>query len=219
MDYAAARLNMVDNQIRTNRVVDGGVLEAMLAVPRELFVPKQMRGIAYVDEDIDLGNGRYLTEPLVLARLVQLAEVKLTDVALVIGCNTGYSAAVMSRLASSVVALECDENLAQRASGLLVEQGADNVAVVTGSLKDGYPQQGPYDVILVDGGVQEIPAALYNQLAEGGRMVAVVMGGSRLTQGRVVLTTRVGGNIARREAFDAATPLLPGFAKEPGFIF
>lgn len=219
MDYAAARLNMVDNQIRTNRVISAGVLEAMLTIPREVFVPKQMRGIAYVDEDLDIGNGRCLMEPLVLARLLQLAEVTPSDVALVIGCNTGYSAALMSRLASTVVALESDQDLATRAGGLVSEQGADNVAVVTGPLKDGYPQQGPYDVILIDGGVQEIPQALCNQLADGGRLVAVVMGGGRLAMGRGLVITRYGANFSRREAFEAATPLLPGFAKDPGFIF
>lgn len=219
MDYAAARHNMVDNQIRTNRVIDTAVLDAMLLVPRELFVPKQMRGIAYVDEDLELGNGRYLTEPLVLARLLQLAEVRPSDVALVVGCGTGYAAAVLARMASTVVALESDPDLATRAGGLLSELGADNVAVVTGPLKDGYAGQGPYDVILIDGGVQEIPPGLCNQLTEGGRLVAIVMGENRLGMGRGTLVTRIGATFARREAFDAGTPLLPGFARDHGFVF
>ncbi len=217
MDYAAARFNMVENQIRTNRVIAPDVLEAMSELPRELFVPKQLRGIAYVDEDIDLGNGRYLMEPLVLARLLQLAQVRPSDVVLDVGCGTGYSAAVLARMASTVVALETDPDLATRAGGLLSELGVDTVAVVTGELRDGYPQQGPYDVIFVDGGVQEIPQALCNQLAEGGRLVTVVMRDDGF--GRGVLLERIGGRFSRREAFDAATPLLPGFARAPGFIF
>lgn len=219
MDYAVARHNMVENQIRTNRVRDPMVLEAMAAVPRELFVPKQMRGIAYVDEDVDLGNGRYLMEPLVLARLLQLAELRPEDVALVIGCGTGYTPAVLARLASTVVALESDPDLATRASGLLAEQGADNVAVVTGPLRDGYPTQAPYDLIVIDGGVQEIPTALCNQLAEGGRLAALVMDGAPGTMGRGTLVSRIGGGFSRRVGFDAATPILPGFTKAPGFVF
>jgi protein-L-isoaspartate(D-aspartate) O-methyltransferase len=219
MDYAVARHNMVENQIRTNRVRDPLVLEAMAQVPRELFVPKQMRGIAYVDEDIDLGNGRYLIEPLVLARLLQLADVRSDDVALVIGCGTGYTAAVLARLASTVVALEGDADLATRASGLLAEQGADNVAVVTGPLRDGYPTQAPYDVIIVDGGVQEIPTALCNQLADGGRLVAVTMDAAPGNMGHGTLVSRIGGSFSRRVDFDAATPILPGFTKTPSFVF
>lgn len=217
MDYAAARTNMVENQIRTNRVIDPLVIEAMAALPRELFVPKQLRGIAYIDEDLDLGNGRYLMEPLVLARLLQLAQIKPSDVVLDVGCATGYSAAVLARMASTVVALESDPDLATRAGGLLTELGVDTVAVVTGPLKEGYPQQGPYDVIFIDGGVAEIPQALCQQLAEGGRLVAVEMGAGRF--GRGVLIERLGGTFSRREAFDAASPLLPGFAKNPGFVF
>lgn len=219
MDYAAARHNMVENQIRTNRVRDPLVLDAMNAVPRELFVPKQMRGIAYIDEDVDLGNGRYLMEPLVLARLLQLAETRPEDVALVVGCGTGYSAGVLARLVSTVVALESDGDLATRASGLLAELGADNVAVVTGPLSDGYPTQAPYDLIVIDGGVQEIPNALCNQLADNGRLVTVVMDGQPGSMGRGTLVSRLGGGFSRRVGFDAASPILPGFTKAPGFIF
>lgn len=219
MDYAAARFNMVENQIRTNRVRDPQVLQAMQMVPRELFVPKQMRGIAYVDEDVDLGNGRCLMEPLVLARMLQLAEVRPQDIALVIGCATGYTAAVLSRMVTTVVAVESDADLATRAAGLLAEQGIDNVAVVTGPLKDGYPTQAPYDLIVIDGGVQDIPQALCNQLGDDGRLVAVQMDGAPGVMGRGLLVSRVGGGFSRRVGFDAATPILPGFTKASGFIF
>ena len=126
---------------------------------------------------------------------------------------------MLSRLASTVVALESDADLATRASGLLAEQGADNVAVVTGPLRDGYPTQAPYDLIIIDGGVQEIPVALCNQLAEGGRLVAMVMDGAPGTMGRGVLVSRIGGGFSRRVGFDAATPILPGFTLAPGFVF
>lgn len=143
MDYAAARHNMVENQIRTNRVTDPRIVATMDALPRELFVPKQLRGIAYVDEDLDLGNGRYLMEPLVLARLLQAAELRPEDVVLDVGCGTGYSTAVLARVASTVVALESDSDLAEAAASLLAELGMDNAVVVTGPLADGYPAQSP----------------------------------------------------------------------------
>lgn len=218
MDYAAARHNMVESQIRTNQVTDPSVVAAMDALPRELFVPKQLRGIAYVDEDLDLGNGRYLMEPMVLARLLQAAEIRSTDVVLDVGCGTGYSTAVLARMASAVVALECDAELAARAGGLLAELGADNAAVVTGPLAEGYTAQAPYDVIVLGGAVAEPPPALCSQLADGGRLMAIVAGNGTGV-GKATVTTRTAGTFSRRIVFDAATPLLPGFAPDLGFVF
>lgn len=218
MDYAAARHNMVENQIRTNRVTDPRIVATMDALPRELFVPKQLRGIAYVDEDLDLGNGRYLMEPLVLARLLQAAELRPEDVVLDVGCGTGYSTAVLARVASTVVALESDSDLAEAAASLLAELGMDNAVVVTGPLADGYPAQSPYDVIVLGGAVAEIPTALCDQLAEGGRLVAVVTGPGTAV-GKATLVTRVAGTLSRRIIFDAGSPYLPGFAPVPGFTF
>lgn len=217
MDYAAARHNMVESQIRTNRVNDSRIIAAMAALPRELFVPKQLRGIAYVDEDIDLGGGRSLMEPVVFARLVQLAQIAPTDVVLDIGCATGYSAAVLSHLASTVVALEADSDLANRATGLLAELGVDNVALVAGPLNAGYASQGPYNAIILEGSVQEVPAGLCEQLAEGGRLVAVIEGEDGIGRGTVI--TRIGGGFSRRAAFDANVGPLPGFARKPAFVF
>ena len=217
MDYAAARLNMVESQIRTNKVTDERIINAMLNLPRERFVPKQLRGIAYVDDDIHIGSNRYLMEPMVLARLLQVANIGGRDIVLAIGIGAGYDAAVLSRLAATVVALEGDSALASGASRLLAELGMDNVAVVEGPLAAGYPRQAPFDVIVLGGAVEEIPAALYDQLAEGGRLVAVVAPPGE--PGRAVLAVRTQGAISVRPVFDAATHRLPGFAREPGFVF
>ncbi|MFQ5959339.1 MAG: protein-L-isoaspartate O-methyltransferase [Alphaproteobacteria bacterium] len=216
-DHAAARLNMVDNQIRTNKVTDSRVLQAMAEVPRELFVPKKLQGIAYVDEDLAVAPGRYLMEPLVLARLLQAAAITAGDVVLDVGCASGYSTAVLARLAATVVAVESDAELGERASALLSELDADNAVVVAGPLEAGYAKQAPYDAIVIGGAVEEVPAAITDQLAEGGRLLAVVTGGSGVGKGTLML--RVHGGLSRRVLFDAAVPPLPGFARARGFVF
>jgi len=216
-DYAAARLNMVEGQIRPNKVTDPSLITALLAVPREQYVPKAARSIAYVDEDIPVATGRYLMEPMVLARLLQEAGVVDRDIALVVGCGTGYSSVIMARLCATVVALESDPELVRRATATLSEQGVENVAVVEGRLPDGYPQQAPYDVILIDGAVSQVPSALLDQLAEGGRLVAVVSPEGRLGQAR--LFERRGDVVSSRVLFDANVRLLPGFEPVVGFQF
>jgi len=216
MDHAAARHNMVENQIRTNRVTDPLVIEALSALPREVFVPEPLRGIAYVDEDLALGNGRYLMEPLVLALLLQAAEIGPDDIVLEVGCATRYGAAAIARMAATVVALDSDAALAGHAERALAELDITNVAVVTGPLTDGYPRQGPYDVIVFGGAVSEVPDGITGQLAEGGRMVAVVSDGDI---GRGTLFGRRAGIVSRRALFDAGTPILPGFEKAPSFVF
>lgn len=222
MDYAAARLNMVESQLRTNRVSSAPLIEAFETVPRERFLPEALRGIAYIDEDIPLGQGahgkrRHLMEPMVLARLLQAAAVQPGDVALEIGTGSGYAAAILARLAATVVALESDPELAKQANALLNDLGADNAVVVTGPLGEGYPKQAPYNVILISGAVSAVPKAISDQLADGGRLVAVVKEGAGL--GRAVLVQRSGDHVAQRVLFDAATPFLPEFEAEPGFVF
>lgn len=217
MDYAAARFKMVENQIRTNRVTDPLVIAAMRTLPREAFVPEALRGVAYVDEDLPLGGGRFLMEPLVTALLVQAAEVGADDVALDVGCGTGYASAVLAKMASVVVALESDPGLATHAREVLAELGMDTVSVVEGPLPAGHPRQAPYDVIFFGGAVAEVPPALTDQLADGGRMVAVVC--DRRGVGTGTLFLRTGGAISRRPIFDAQTPILPGFARESTFEF
>jgi protein-L-isoaspartate(D-aspartate) O-methyltransferase len=217
MDFAEARRRMINSQIRPNRVSDARVLAAMGEVPREVFVPEPLRGVAYVDEDIEIGERRYLMEPLALARLLQGAELEPSDVALDIGCGTGYTAAVLSHLVSTVVAIECDEEIAKRANENLIELAIDNAAVVEGPLAHGYPEHAPYDVIFLSGAAAFLPPGLIGQLAEGGRLVGVFRGADGV--GRASMVVRQGDLSATRELFNAATPLLPGFETEPEFAF
>lgn len=221
-NFAAARTKMVDNQLRTQSVTDYDVLAAMGDVPREQFVPPASRSLAYIDSDLEVSAAgpnspaRYLMEPAPLGRLLQLAEVGKADVVLVVGCVTGYSAAVLARLANSVVALEQDTGLAAKASETLTELGVDNVAVVTGSLEAGYASEAPYDVIFVDGAVEVVPAALLDQLKDGGRLVAVVGYGRSAA---ATLFRRSGSDIGSHVAFDADVQPLPGFSRPKAFVF
>ncbi len=218
MDFAAARHNMVECQVRPNRVTDGAIIEAMSSVPRELFVPERLRSISYVDEALSLAPGRWLMEPMVTAQLLQMADVRPDDVVLVVGAATGYTAAILSRLAGTVVALESDVALAKGATALLADLGADNTVVVSGDLLQGYSKQAPYNVVFFDGAIGDIPAAYLPQVAEGGRLVAVVTRGSG-QMGRGTLFTCYGGRASPRDQFDAGTPFLPGFARQPAFTF
>jgi protein-L-isoaspartate(D-aspartate) O-methyltransferase len=216
MDYSALRRRMVESQLRTNKITDDAVLDAMGEVPRELFVPRALKSIAYLDEDLQIAPGRYLMEPMVLGRLLHLAEVKASDQAMVIGCGNGYSAAVLARIANSVVAVESDAALAQKAQELLVDFGASNVNLARAPLTAGYPAKAPYDVILFDGAVQQIPDSIVGQLAVGGRLVAVLQADG---PGRAILATRTEAGLSQRVVFDCSVPSLPGFAKAPSFVF
>jgi protein-L-isoaspartate(D-aspartate) O-methyltransferase len=216
MDFVAARRQMVDSQIRTDGVTDPLVIGAMQAVPREYFVPAERRSFAYIDEDLAVGHGRYLMEPVALAQLLQTAEVQPEDKVLVVGGGTGYSAAVLARIAQSVLVLENDAVLADQVGKIMVELVIPNVTVARGELASGVVSKAPFDVILFDGAVVEIPATLKAQLADGGRLVAVVRSGP---VGRATLVTRVGDAFGSRVDFDIVTPFLPEFAPQPKFVF
>lgn len=218
MNYAAARRTMVENQIRTNRVRDPLVVGAMSELPRELFLPERLRGIAYADEDIPLGSSRFLIEPLVAALLLQTAQIRSDDVVLTVGCATGYLAALAASMASAIVALEDDADLAAQASATLSELGMNTVAVVEGPLSEGYAKQAPYDVIIFCGAVTSVPDAICAQLAERGRLVAVTRKRTRDT-GRGTLFIKAAGTLSCREVFDAALPFLPGFEPQESFTF
>lgn len=216
-DYAAARLNMVESQIRPNKVTDPRLLDALLEIPREGFVPDQLRGVAYVDEDVPLGGGRFLMEPMVFARLVQTASVKPSDTVLEVGGGSGYGAAVLARLAARVVTLESEPALGRPAETNLRRLGISNVKVIVGPLVAGYAADAPYAVILFGGAVERVPSGITEQLADGGRLVAVVAPPGE--PGRATLITRVGGALSRRVVFDAGTSVLPALQLEPGFAF
>ncbi|WP_395675834.1 protein-L-isoaspartate O-methyltransferase [Inquilinus sp.] len=217
VDYAAARLNMVEGQIKPNKVIDQALIDAMMAVPRERFVPADRRGVAYVDEDVAVGGGRVLMEPRVLGRLLNDARIMPASRVLIVGAGTGYSAMLISRLAAKVVALEEDKALLAAARATLAELGAQRVTLAEGRLAEGWAAEGPYDVILVDGAVADVPAALVAQLAPGGRLLTVVDDGDRV--GRAMLVSAVDGVVSQRPLFDAATATLPGFERKPAFQF
>jgi protein-L-isoaspartate(D-aspartate) O-methyltransferase len=221
-DFSERRVKMVDGQVRTTDVTSAPLLDAMLAVPREAFVGATQRDLAYIDEDIRISDGangggaRYLMEPSPLAKLLQLAEIGAGDSVLDVGCGTGYSSALLSRLARSVVALESDPALVETAGSALSALGCDNVTVVNGPLPEGHAAKAPYDVIFIGGAVDQVPAALLNQLAEGGRLVAVEGQGN---SGVARLFFKTGGVVTGRRAFNAAIKPLPGFERIRAFEF
>ncbi len=217
MDFAAARLNMVESQLRTNRVVDTRLVEAMAAVPREAFLPPHLRAIAYVDEDISLGGGRALMEPMVFARLVQSAQLAANARVLLVGSGCGYGSAVLAHMGMHVTALECDAKLAAAARAACAANGAASVATVEGKLEAGWPAAAPYDAVLFEGGIGDLPSAFAAQVGEGGRLLAVVVPPEH--QGKATLWQKFAASLTARSLFDAATPLLPGMAREPGFVF
>lgn len=218
VDYALARLNMVESQIRTNKVTDPALIAAFDTIPRELFVPKSKRGIAYVDEALEIGAGRYMLEPMVLARLLQAALPKPGDVALDVACGTGYATVILSKLASMVVGVEEEQSLVDAGNANLETLEIDNAAIIQSALGEGYSKQAPYDVILINGGVEVVPQVLFDELADGGRLVTVE-GGTSTQPGVAVLYEKLGSRIGRRILFDAGTPLLGGFRQEAGFVF
>lgn len=214
-DFNIARANMVESQVRPNGITDHRIIAAMAEIPRENFVPASRRDIAYVDDDLEIADGRYLTEPMIFARLVQLAEIRPEDRVLHVGAASGYGTAVLARLAARVVALESDAGLAAMARDNLA--GDKSVSVAEGPLVEGRKAEGPFDVIVIEGRVAEVPEALLAQLADGGRLVAVVGEGE---PAKASIWTVKGKARGLRTAFDAAIPALPGFGKkQPAFVF
>jgi protein-L-isoaspartate(D-aspartate) O-methyltransferase len=216
MDYAAARQHMIDSQIKTNKVTDPSVIEALAALPREAFVAEAQKKLAYIDRPVAIGAGRRMTEPMVLARLLHAAHLQPTETVLVVGAGTGYSAAILSRLVKKVVALESAPELAARAKAILAELAISNVSVVAGDLAAGRPADGPYDFILVDGAAEIVPEALTAQLADRGRLAVVIKDQG---VGRGTLCTRADGVVSQRAIFDADAEVLPGFTRPQRFVF
>ncbi|MDF1717430.1 MAG: protein-L-isoaspartate O-methyltransferase [Antarcticimicrobium sp.] len=213
-DFAARRRMMVDTQIRPSDVTKYPIIDALLAVPREIFVPDAQRDVAYAGEDLDLGGGRVLLEPRTLSKTLDALDIGPDELLLDVGSALGYSAAVAARLAQAVVAVEEDEAMAAEAQDLLSEAGADNVIVHQGPLAAGAAEHGPYDVILVEGGVEAVPAALLDQLKDGGRIACLMLDGA---VGELRIGYKSGGEMSWRFEFNAAAPVLPGFEKQRAF--
>ena len=222
MDFEAARVKMVENQIRTTDVTSHSVLNAFLTVPRENFVPEKSKLLAYVDNDIEVcpaasgKPGRFLMEASPLAKLLQLGAITKEDKILDVGCGTGYVSALLSILGGKVIALESDEALAATAKTNLAALGHDNVTVVTGDLEKGHAASAPYGVIFVDGSVEQVPQALLDQLGEGGRLI-VVLGYGHAARATVFMRER--GALSENVFFNASIKPLPGFAKAKEFVF
>ncbi|KJZ17884.1 protein-L-isoaspartate O-methyltransferase family protein [Loktanella sp. S4079] len=213
-DYAPRRTMMVDTQVRPSDVTKFPIIDAMLSVPREQFVPDNLREAAYVGENLDIGDDRVLLEPRTLGKMLDALDIQPNHVALDIGCGLGYSTAILANLCDFVVAVEDTEQRAEEAQALLSGQGVDNAAVMTGPLADGSEKSGPYDIIMIEGGVQSVPEALLGQLREGGRIACVFAEGNL---GVVRVGHKLDGSIHWRFAFNASAPLLAGFENTAEF--
>jgi len=216
LQFATQRFNMVEAQVRINDVTDPRIHAAMGEIPRERFVPPGKRALAYADVPVEVSPGRFLLDPRTFSKLVALADIRRLDTVLDVGSATGYSSAVLARLAKTVFALEQDAELVRVSYELLPQVGAANAIVTQGAMNIGLKAKAPFDAIFVNGAIPGAPEALLAQLAEGGRLVAVIGDG---TTGRAELFVRENGGIGQRSGFDAAVPPLVGFSKTVGFVF
>jgi protein-L-isoaspartate(D-aspartate) O-methyltransferase len=213
-DFAARRTMMVDTQVRPSDVTKFPIIDAMLSVPREVYVPRDQREAAYVGENLQIAPGRVMLEPRSFGKLLDALDVHAGDLVLDLGCGLGYSTAVVARMAEAVVAVEDDESMAAEAQSRLSEEGADNAAVITGPLSEGAAKHGPYDVIIIQGGVETLPETLIAQLKEGGRIGCIFMEGG-LGVARIGHKHLTG--LTWRYAFNATAPVLQGFEKTAEF--
>ncbi len=217
-DFERARRQMVDTQIRTSAITDHALLAAMGDVPRERFVPKERRAVAYAEVTHTLGGGkRKLPTPGIFAKLVQLADVDENDVVLDLGCGTGYSVAVLAKLASAVVGVETDEALVEEANTILADLDIGNAAVLAGDMHEGLPKEAPFDVILFEGGVDYVPDELFKQLREGGRLVAMIAEREGMMMSTAHIYYKTSQGVSQRSTFDAAIPHLGTFRNKPEF--
>lgn len=215
-DFASRRTVMVDTQIRPADVTKYPIIDAMLSVPREVYVPAAVREAAYVGENVDIGRGRFLLEPRTLAKLLDALDIGKDDLVLDIGAGLGYSTAVIARLAEAVVGIEHDEEFAAEAQDLLAAESVDNAVVVKGDFAEGSPKHGPFDVIILEGAVEDVPEKILAQLKDGGRIGCLFM---ERALGVCRIGYKIDGEMTWRYAFNASAPVLPGFAAERGFVF
>lgn len=214
-DFAQRRMTMVDTQVRPNDVTKFPIIEAMLTVPRESFVPEARREAAYAGENVEIGAGRVLLEPRTLAKMLDALDIQPDEAVLDVGAGLGYAAAVVGRMAGRVVAVEDDAERAAAAGATLAAAGQSNVSVVTAPLAAGAAGQGAFDVIIVEGGVETVPAALLAQLADGGRIACIFMDGAL---GQCRIGHRAGDGMTWRFAFNATAPVLDGFRAARSFV-
>lgn len=213
-NFTQLRTTMVDTQVRPSDVTKFPIIEAMLTVPRENFVPASKRVAAYVGEHVDLGGGRVVLDPRVLAKMLDALNIQNDELVLDLGCGLGYSSAVIARMAQAVVAVEEDAELAKDAAEALAENGSDNVILEIGELAAGAAQHGPYDAVILQGGVEVIPEDILSQVKENGRICAIFLDGAL---GIVRIGYKIGGEITWRMVFNATAPILPGFEKRAEF--
>ncbi len=218
--FSTARQKMVDGQVRTNDVTDSRIIDAMLAIPRELFVPESRRALAYLDFDLDVSEGgsgkRYMIKPQIIAKMLQAAEIQASDKVLVVGCASGYAAALAGRLAAKVTGTESEPALVEKGTGVLRALGFANVVLKTAAPADGDLADAPFDVIVLNGATEVAPDRVFDQLAEGGRLVGIFAAGK---PARAMVVTRSHGDLGHRALFDAAAPVLPGLERLPAFVF
>ena len=221
-DYAAMRINMIEGQLRPNGIKTESILSAMETLPRERFVPPTVASVCCIDEELPVSGARYLLRPLVLARLIQAAAITSQDRVLDIGAATGYTASILSGMAQEVVALESDPKLAERAVANFAALNTSNVYIAEGDLRNGLKDKGPYNVILIEGGVEAVPTALFDQLAEGGRLVTVVRhyGTANASYtGELTVFEKNRGVVSTVVVSDASASLLAEFVKPRVFTF
>ena len=218
MRFVTLRKAMVDSQIRPNKVIDDQVIEAFSTVPRELFVNRQMQELAYIDEDLHLSGGRFIIEAMVMARMVQALKLSLSDNVMCIGAGNGYGAAILSSLAASVIAVETRIQMVEKAQQIVAGLDIGNVAVVKSRLQDGYPSEAPYQGIIIEGGVEYVPQALFDQLSDGGHLVCVLRPRG-LDVGEAMIWHKRSDHVTRKALFTAQVPVLDEFKLKPKFAF
>ncbi len=216
IDFATARTTMVDCQVRPSDVTKYPIIEALLAIPREEFVPEQRKAVAYSGAHLDLGAGRVLLDARTFAKMLEAANIQPDEMVLDLGCGLGYSSAIIAHMAEAVICVEENEELAAEATNILAANSVDNAVVITAPLTEGAPKHGPYDVIITEGAVEDIPDALLSQIKEGGRIVTIVVQGNR---GDCMVGFKHGDQIDWRRSFAATAPVLAGFEKKPEFKF
>ncbi|MCI5048991.1 MAG: protein-L-isoaspartate O-methyltransferase [Rickettsiales bacterium] len=219
----AARHHMIDGQLEPNQVQDERVVAAMGISPRERFVPEGFENCAYVDDNIPFGSSRYLMRPLALGRMLQAAQIMPKEKALVIAGSTGYSALVMSHLGADVTVIEESGELANKARVILQDLGQQNISIRTAAQHQGCPESAPYDIILIDGAVEDVPQAILDQLSDSGRLITVrnkqLKPGEPVGMGEAIIIEKFDGQCVERALFDTAVPVLSAFRKDSGFVF